>query len=344
MRCIRSPFFLLMAVLMAACTQNLDIPFPEHQPRLTLNSFLVEGGTPFLDVTRSFSALETITDSAILIKDAQVELWKEGNKLANFRYVDSVRVDTILRYEIEPGRYEYVVEVNRKGFYTSEEELEALQVLETYEFRASHPTYGEAMAQSIIVPKPNILGVQLGKDSIVTRDFDDGYQDKWTAVKIQVQDPGEIGNYYNFIARIAFSDTVNVGLDTLYNFDVVSTEIVREADGIVYGENAAISDEEFDGQVHTLTVFIRLPGCCGYAEDLAREDNYVYHSVELEAFLLDANYGIFQKKRELQRYNRTEGIEGALIPTEPVVVSGNVLGGYGLVGSFNSLQWEARFP
>ena len=344
MKSIRYIYILLLAALGHGCTQNLDIPFPEHQPLLTLNSFLVEGGTPFLDVTRSFSALETITDSAIIIKDAKVELWREGNKLADFRYVDSVRVDTIDRFEVEPGRYEYFVEVNRKGFYVSEEEIEELQVLETYEFRASHPTYGEATAQSTIVPKPRILGVQLVKDSIVTRDFDDGYQDKWTAVKIQVQDPGAIGNYYNFIATIAYSDTVNVGVDTLYSLDLVSTEIIREADGIVYGENAAISDEEFDGQIHTLTVFIRLPGCCGYAEDLAQEDNYVYHLVQLEAFLLDANYGIFQKKRELQRYNRTEGIEGALIPTEPVVVSGNVEGGYGLVGSFNSGRWDVGFP
>ncbi|MEM9721781.1 MAG: DUF4249 family protein [Bacteroidota bacterium] len=330
-------FCFLWISLSLSCTRDLDIPFPEHQPLLTLNTFLVEGGTPFLQVSRSFGALETITDSSIIVKDAVVELWKDGVKLSNFQYKDTLQSDTVYIEEITPGQFEYYVEETRTGVYLPTSDIEPLAAFDLVEFQASHPAYGNASAEVTITPEPEILGVELVKDSIITRDFDDGYQDKWTALKVQVNDPGEIANYYNFSAVINYWQDFGQqqGTDTLRWPQIVATEIVREADGVVYGENGPISDQEFDGQAHTIVVYLRLPGCCGYAEDLAQEDEFTYYSVDVNTFMLDASYGIFQQKRELQRYNRTEGIEGALIPTEPVSVVGNVEGGYGLIGSFN---------
>ncbi len=349
MTCYKSLFFFIIIAIGFSCTRDLDVPFPEHQPRLTLNTFFVEGGTPFLHVSRSFSALETVTDSSILVKDATVELWKEGVKLSNFGYRDTVHIDTFGQYEVAPGIFDYFVEVNRRGIYLPDQELSSLEALKTYEFRASHPSFGEARAAVTLVPKPEILSIQMVKDSIVTRDFDDGYQDKWTALKIQLKDPGEVANYYNFTASVKYTDDgfqEQQVADTLfwYTADLVATDIIREADGVVYSENKPISDEAFDGQEQTIVVYIRLPGCCGYAEDLAREGDFTYYSIGLQAFMLDANYGVFQEKRELQRFNRTEGLEGALIPTEPVVVPGNVEGGYGLVGSFNSIVRSVDIP
>ena len=337
---IRISYLVFLFLIIGGCTRDLDIPFPEHESRLTLNSFIVEGSTPFLSVTRSFGALETISDTGILVKDANVELWQNGSSISTFQYKDSVYNDTLDAFEYEPGKFEYYIESTRRAFYFPMDELPIFRALESYEFRASHPSYGEATAQVTVVPQPEILGIEVVKDSIVTRDFDDGYQDTWTAVKVRLRDPGEIANYYNFSALVRYADSFVINQqrnDTLIWPEIVATEIVREADGVVYGENEPISDQEFDGLEHTLTVFIRLPGCCGYPDELARQGDFLFYSVDVTSFMMDESYGIFQQKRELQRYNRTEGIEGALIPTEPVSVSGNVEGGYGLVGSFSSI-------
>ena len=125
-----------MGILSLSCTRDLDIPFPEHEAQLTLNTFLVEGGIPFLQVSRSFGALETVTDSSILVKDATVELWKEGVKLSNLQFKDTVQVDTVYREEIAPGQFEYFTEVYRAGAYFPLKDIGPLQAFDNFEFRS----------------------------------------------------------------------------------------------------------------------------------------------------------------------------------------------------------------
>ncbi|MEO0899235.1 MAG: DUF4249 domain-containing protein [Bacteroidota bacterium] len=353
MKKYRTYFLAVMGCILAACQTDLDIPFPEHTPRLVLNSYLVEDGSFYLYVTRSFSALEDLNDandSVLLIQDAEVSIWSNDEKLGEFEFVNTPFLDTIEYYTFNPttnsfDTLQFINELEREVFLPKTD-IGTPEAGKTYEFRASHPTYGEAKASVTVLPPPKITNVQIVKDSLQTQDFD-GYRDRWTAVKITVEDPGEFANYYSFSVKLRYSETFDdlgsTFTDTFENDVWISTELTRDADGVYYGNNKPLSDLDFNGQSSTLLAWINLPGCCGYASDLANQPEREFFSLEVGTFTFDATMGVFKEKHDLQRTSRTEGIQGAIIPREPVSVVGNVEGGYGLVSSFHFSSIKVDF-
>lgn len=320
-----------------SCQTDLDIPFPEHEPKLTLNGYLVEDGPVFLYVTRSFSALETIepyNDTSILLKNASVSVWKNGEKAGDLTFL-ATGIDTLTG---GPFGNDTLFEYIQRNVYLLEDPTVVPKVGDEFEFVVTHPTYGEASVKAEVMPKPEILGVELAKDSLISTEFD-GYQQKWSAFKIRVNDPGSIDNYYGLKGLISIVDEYEDGMGGVFRDSLtyqigLSTQIVRDADGFVYGSDAPLSDSDFNGEEGILYGWIRLPGCCGYPNDIRRYNPDLI-KIEIETLLIDANFGVFQEKRTLQSQSRTSGIEGAILPREPVSVVGNVEGGYGLLGSFN---------
>ena len=334
--------FLITILSLVSCQTDLEIPFPKHEPKLVLNSYMIEDGAIFLYLTRSFGALETVNDSNLIVRDAEVSVWKDGTKLADMSLLRDVN-DTII-FEGTPGVLDTFIQIIIANVYLPDVALPAPKPGETYEFRAVHPTYGAASGQLTVIPKPVIESITLVRDSITTTDFD-GYQDVWSAIKIRVQDPGEFRNYYNFGVKIktfqewedAFGNTF---VDTLEYFNSVATGITRSPDGVVYGDYNPLSDAEFDGQTGDLYAWIRLPNCCGYPSDLNNRPEDELLGLGLEIYIMDENFGLFDSKHRLQYQSRTEGIESAILPREPVSVNGNVVDGFGLVASFNYLMQE----
>jgi len=335
-------YLLIISLLaLSSCQTDLDIPFPEHEPQLVLNSFLVEDGSFFLYVTRSFSALENVNgfdDSALVVQDAEVSIWKDGEKLSDFEFYPAER-DTFI-YEVEPGTgiMDTFINIYNVWVYLPTTQLPPPKAGETYEYRASHPVYGEAVGRNTVLPEPQVLDVDIVIDSLTSTDFD-GYQDNWTAMKVRVLDPGDLLNYYSFSGIVSYTSEFPDGSggtiqDTLIQGLQAATDIVNEG-GTVYGEFRPISDADFNGMEKTLIVYFRLPGCCGYPSDLARPGNEELLSINLQTFIMDADFGVYNEKLRLQSESRTVGIEGAIIPREPVSVVGNVEGGYGMIGSFN---------
>lgn len=334
----RIAYLLIISLFIAACTKDLDVPFPKHESRLTLNSFLVEGNQPFLYLTRSFGALETVNDSIILVKDADVELWKEGIFFSKLIYKDTVVQDTFWKWPEGFGRDEFAISPRRVRAYLPKVPVDTLKAFETYEFRASHADYGEASASAKVVPKPEILSIEIVEDSLIYRDFLDGYQEKWSAVKVRVNDPPQVQNAYYFNpGTIAFEEIYNTQniVDTLYSTSYWATEILQDIDGYSYGENKMIPDYAIDGQEGEITVFVQLPGCCGYpGDDFDEEIEYRLLSLELQLIMVDQEYADFWEKQFLQVDNRSTGLESVFVPSEPVGVPNNVQGGYGLIGSY----------
>lgn len=340
---------LALLVVLAGCSTDLEIPFPKHEPKLTLNSFLTPGEPIDLYLTRSFGTLENIDIDEILIRDSKVELFRDGNLIDEMTFVDTLFVDTVysFSYPLGPGLPDttvYYTEERQTAKYIPSTNIDLPKAGETYRFVVTHPTYGTASAETTLPAKPILIDGSVVKDSIITRDFDDGYQDKWTAVKIRVDDPAGENNFYNFGAAVqAVNNEFAPQIDTFYNWNWATTEIVRDVDGIVYGERGPVSDEEIDGTRGVLYAWIQLPGCCGYSTDIQREQYYEYLDVNVRVVAMTEAYARFQEKLQLQSESRLDGIESAFLPTEPVVIPSNVEGGYGVVGSFNVAEIKIEF-
>lgn len=338
-----------VTLLLAACTTDLEVPFPQHEPKLTLNTFLTEGEPIDLYLTRSFGTLEDATVDKILIRDAQVQLFRNGDLIDNMVFADTMLVDTIFSYSYSPGPGQpdttvYLIEQRQTAKYLPSQAIDLPRAGETYRFVVTHPSYGTASAETTIPGRPDVLGISIVRDSIETRDFIDGYQDKWTALKVRLNDPGGEENYYNFSTNIGYRYPVMIvpEADTVYNWDWAYTNIERDPGGTVYGGVGPLSDRDFDGTRTTLLAWLRLPGCCGYFQD-TDEDNYEYINLSVQVVSMTEAYARFQEKLDLQRENRLDGIESAFLPTEPVVIPSNVEGGYGVVGAFNVTRVEVSF-
>lgn len=335
-------FSLILASLILSCERNLEIPLPEHQSRLVLNALLFEEKIPILSVSRSFGTLETVSDSALLVPDATVELWSNGLKLTELSFLDTTIIDTIYLEGGSSGEF-FEDEIRVKAYFPPSS-FSSLTPNQEYEFRASHPAYGNATAKATVMPKPEILGVTIVKDSVEKRDFDDGYLNRWTAIKVDVQDPAATENAYHLEANIRYIQK-DSPQDTLVSFSSVYTSFTQSIDGIFYGEREMLKDDEFNGSTYTLIFYAELPFCCGYSEFGDTDDtNIEFISAELTLFLAESKFANYWEKQILQSENRSDGIEGILIQVESVQVKGNVEGGYGLVSSYNYGRTIAEFP
>ena len=329
------------ALLFSACSTDLEVPFPRHDPKLTLNTFLTEGKPIDLYLTRSFGTLEDVTADKILIRDAVVQLFRDGTLLGNMAFIDTMLMDTVFSYTFSPGpglpdTTFYYIEERKTAKYLPAQPIDLPRAGETYRFVATHPSYGTATAETTIPAQPDVLSLRVARDSLVTREFIDGYQDRWASLKVRINDPAGEENYYNFIASFRYRYPIIdfPEADTTFGWDWAATEIRRDPDGYSYGVRGPLADTEIDG-TGALYAWLRLPGCCGYANE--RDDkNYEYIDLTLQVISMTDIYAQFQKKLQLQRENRLDGIESAFLPTEPVVIPSNVEGGYGVVGAFNS--------
>ena len=326
-------YFWVILVICSSCTQELDIPFPVHQERLTLNSFLVEGGKPNLLILRSFDINEAISDESLdlIVQDARVEVWKDGKLYAPLRYVDTLIIDTLGLYLNPDGDPEYIVDTSSQQSYFPSPSFPPVKAFETYEFRAQHPRYGSASATVTVMPAPEILEVKVVKDSISLREIKTGYECRMTAFLLTIKDPIEVENYYDFSQSFV---EINSNLDTAIGAGPVFTHLVQTGQGEFIRESIPLSDEEFNGETHTIVIWISED--CNTPDDQGLEtikDNS-YKLIQLRTYLIDASYGKFLIKHDQQIESRSRGLEEALLPTEPVGVPGNVNGGYGLVASF----------
>ena len=331
--------YILALFTICACSQDLEVPFPKHQPKLTLNAFLVEGGGFNLLISRSFGTNEALgagdflDEEDLIIADATVEVWKEGKPFTTLHYADTLVIDTFGIFREYQGGLFYQQDSFLQRSYFPRTSIPALKAFDNYEFKATHPLYGNASATVKVMPRPEVLAIRVVKDSVTVKDLKNNFECTLTAILVTLKDPEEVDNAYEFTQNLETKysgDTLSSGR---YGGSGLYTGYKQSVEGEIVYEFGPIFDEEFNGKVHTLTLWSSLGWPCGkYLEP--DKSSYVYPYSDLRTFLLDLPYSQFLKKHSQQRSSRSRGLEEALLPTEPVGVPGNVKGGYGLVASF----------
>ncbi|MEL6252993.1 MAG: DUF4249 domain-containing protein [Bacteroidota bacterium] len=328
----------LSSLFFSACQRDLNIPLPQHEPRLTLYAFLQAGEPIDLYVMRSFGILENLEDKDVAVADAKVELYKNGSLIDELQYKDTTFTDTLWTYTFSPGQGEpdttiYYTEVLNGAKYFPSKILDAPKAGETYRFVATHPTYGTAEGETTIPAIPDLSGVKFYADSL---SFVDSYGDEmnWSALDLKINDPVGEGNHYNFIIGVDYEvEDFQGGMEETRDWKWPGLEIISDPDGYTYIQNSPLSDEDFDGQISDKLWWFDLPESFRWSGQEPREVNY--NRLLIQGISLSKEYAKFQEKLQLQTYNRLSGIESAFVPSEPIIIPNNVTGGYGVIGSFN---------
>lgn len=328
---------LFFSLFLMACTTNLEVPLPEYPARLTLNTFLTEDQPIDLYLSRSFGLLESIENNVkdILIPDAEVKLYRNGQLIDEMVYLDSTSLDTIYWSSVFgfPDSFEVVTRDVVFSKFIPSKEIPLPKAGETYRFEVSHPSFESAFAETTIPFPATLLSVERVQDSVEDRDFDDGYLNRFDAIKIRLEDP--IGPHgYNVWGELKGLFEGNES-EPFHQQEWCNTEVTRELDGLVYGNALPIPDDDFEGGTGELITFYRYQGCCGYPEDIQLAKNNEYQEYKLTVFILTKAYADYQTKLIQQRKSRLSGIESVFVPSEPVVIPSNVEGGFGIVGSYN---------
>lgn len=90
-RCINLYSFILACFfLLLACDPIIDVPLPEHESRLVVNAYLIEGQEILVDVSKSVGILDEDEPSLRLVKDATVQIIENDQVLNTPAFTDSM--------------------------------------------------------------------------------------------------------------------------------------------------------------------------------------------------------------------------------------------------------------
>jgi hypothetical protein len=317
-------FLLALALLtLSGCVSDLDIPLPEHTPRLVAQSELIPGEPFYVYLTRSYPIDERPTIAELLVSDATVEIWSEGNRLETLVYRDSVY------WQGDP-------ENSLMGRYAST----ALRVEagRSYELRASHPSYPSLRADANIPVTPAVVDVTLIKDTIDQQNAFDDFVRLGSILRVTLDDPAGVANYYDFDAIVYYQDTTfGTREDTNFQTLFLERNLAYDIDGSLIGDNEPVSDQGFDGQRARIDLLAYLPDGCCWNDPNDRPQIQLY-AIELRIRSLEKPLNDYLRQLRLQGNGNFNGIAGALLPSEPITIGGNVEGGLGFFAG------EARVP
>ncbi len=319
------PFFLILS----GCVTDLEIPLPTHEPLLVVECYLKADQAPYLYLSRSFGIQENLQARDLLIPDATVEIWSEGNLLSTLSYRDTVYASPADQYVT--GRYHDSTLIIEAG--------------KTYELRVSHPDYPDLRAVAEVPVKPMVRDVQLFKDSIQV-DFsdiggldNDDYNAYRSMLRVVIDDPANQSNYYSFTGELFYADLNNmVASDTASSEVYLAQNLVYDPSGNLFGDREPVSDAGFDGQRGNIDLLTQLPDCCFYDESDRPE--LLIHEIELKVRSFEAALHDYLRQLRTQQNSNSLGIESALLPTEPVNIEGNVEGGLGVFAGESSSTYR----
>lgn len=323
--------FLVLLLVLAGCTTNVDLPEPAHTPRIALRYSLstvapnqqTAGEQTFNQLYVSYSQrmfdtkpLIGRTDAVVEVRDAAgtvVERFKPAQPSSNppasgfrgYRYERGYYLPT-LNFAGQPGST-YTLRANLPGFEPVESTLTlpALPQLESATFTRRQPD-------------PNRPDIFRGR------------------LALTLQDPAATADYYVVAAHLVIDVGSSSGNRSvmLYNDDENTTDFgsvsVFKLSNLndYYGGLAPYPDTNVNGQRFTLSTNVVSSYECSSGNQCAPK------AVEVKVLSLTEDaYKFYQSRR---RYNDSEGNPFA----EPAPLFSNIRGGYGFFGGSSVVTYQ----
>ncbi len=297
----------------SSCQKEVFLPLPEHQPRLVIHGYLEPDSVVTVLVGRSYGANEAVKYEDLVVKDATVSLYQDGVLLETLPYLpievpfyrNWVNDTTIFKL----GRYESSVRLTAEPH--------------TYEIRVSHPDYGMASGVASIYQKPVLSGVTLRQNFITLTDrFDPSFSFTLSLLQVAVNDNPAENNAYTFDLEGAFYSPGTRDTVQWYRKESRISPAVITPQGYDFANDAFVLDTAWNGQTYL--------------------QNFLFDTWGFDRFQIDSvdwdtlRVGITTIPPEEVRYRRAMSLQQNssdidFFPTEPVVVRGNVTGGYGCI-------------
>lgn len=301
MRCKHVLLWLLsVALLGIGCETVVDVPPPDHEPRLVAQSFFSADGGWTVQVTRTVPYASAA--SPAYVDDATVEVWDGDRRIATPQRADS-------------GTY-----VARGG--------RATQGL-TYTLRVEAPGYPPIEGRSTLPPPPAVTAF---RDTLVPP-ADALSRRRITQVALTLADPPDVRNRYGLlVVQARWSEDQMTGQRTplppsLFTFES-NDPALGESDfdflntGTTRYREAFFTDGLFDGSTYTLDFDLQY--------DLPRDEAEVVIRRAFAVVLLSVTDDFYQYRKTASE----QSVANENPFAEPLRVHSNMTGGLGVFAGF----------
>ncbi len=277
-------YILLAIVLFGSCEKYIDIEIPDEGRKITVNCFINDSDKPILMLTRSKFILDNGYEFS-LIDSAKAYLYQNGVQVAEFFQQDTSNIPEpwdigayVADYTCQPGK-QYTIKVIKDG---------------------------ETITSSTQIPN----SVTIQSIDTMTILNQDGYKN--LRIKITINDPANIENYYQFSFR-----TISFGYEQILSFPVNQSDF--GVTGTSYQSYLITNDKLFNGQSKTFIFDLD----AGNFYDIVTPLSIVVNGVSKDMFLY---------YQQLQKYQNAQNSFLA----EPVMMYTNIENGLGIFAGYSS--------
>jgi hypothetical protein len=307
------PLILMGSLALMSCEQELEVPLPEHQPKLVANCLVRTGEVFQVFVSRSFGLNENVNESDIYLPDARVELWREGQleEVLQLKQGDTVGVATF------ESRTDY-------GHYSEHLARPATR----YQLIVTHPDYPELKQEMVMPSLPRVSAIEYSPEVGI-----DENGDRIQRLRASLQDPPDTLNHYRLVGRY-YKRSLDTSL-TRFPFRSIDTNW-EPLGGAPFEYSTRLGyllpDADFDGQLTRLVfedVFV------DHLNLNTPEELYepAYLVVEWQSWNEPA-YRLADEYSEHVNSYRVIDLEVLFASQAPLPMYSNAEGGFGVFGGY----------
>jgi hypothetical protein len=321
------PLFLLAGAwaCISACDLTLDLPVPDHSPRLVINAVLNPDERVRATVSRSASLGEA-ADTDLFLRDAQVYLWEGGQQITRLRYRD-----TLWRryFSTFPNDYE---EIRSRDFVANFYPEPG----KTYVLRVSHPLYDSAWGSCTVPHAPRVSKLELALNVGALGGV------PLSRMDVSLSDHPGIAEAY-FLpslvlepARCQFVDELgNVRTDFFDIWGLLKTGVAADLEASALDNYVVplFDDPGADGDSSSVSIFASFP--------LSNQPGYSLRRAEFTLWACDEAFYRYFSARDLHLLSQVSNRYP--FRAEPAGMYSNISGGYGVVAAFHARRLDWAF-
>lgn len=291
---------LIILLHLLACESIVDVDLPKQESKIVVNSLFTPDSSWKVNISKSLGTF----DNSNVINDQYGDYRKTVPEITN------------ANVEIWEGdNFIIKLEYSQNGFYVTENIFPESNKF--YQIKVSAENFNSITAINSVPIAPAILNVE---NSIVENSDYGGS----TELEISFKDQENVDNYYSLALMRTYPSGYSYNI-WFESEDVIfsgGSTISFEDESLFYGSQALFDDAIFDGKNYSLRII--------------NNEYYYQDDAKIEIVLTSLSKELFtyQKSIDAQRKAQDNPF------SEPVFIHGNIEGGLGIFGGYNSTYYK----